>query len=82
MAAAPYGSASILPISWSYYLLNGARGLTQAMRIAIISANCIAKRLEGAYPVLCKEVDERVAHKCVIDADATAGGNHPLPLNQ
>jgi glycine cleavage system protein P-like pyridoxal-binding family len=52
------------------------------MRIAIINANDIAKRREGAYPVLYKEVDERGAHKCVIDADATAGGNHPLPLNQ
>jgi glycine dehydrogenase len=82
VAAAPYGSASILPISWSYHLLLGRRCLTQAMRIAIINVNYIAKRLEGAYPVLYKEVDERVAHKCVIDADATAGGNHPLPLNQ
>jgi glycine cleavage system protein P-like pyridoxal-binding family len=47
-----------------------------------LNANDIAKRREGAYPVLCKEVDERGAHKCVIDADATAGANHPLPLNQ
>ena len=67
VAAAPYGSASILPISWSYCLLMGGRGLTQATRIAILNANYIAKRLEGAYPVLYKGRNGRVAHECIID---------------
>ena len=67
VSAAPYGSASILPISWSYCLLMGGRGLTQATRIAILNANYIAKRLEGAYPVLYKGRTGRVAHECIID---------------
>ena len=67
VSAAPYGSASILPISWSYCLLMGGRGLTQATRIAILNANYIAKRLEGAYPILYKGRTGRVAHECIID---------------
>jgi glycine dehydrogenase len=67
VSAAPYGSASILPISWSYCLLMGGRGLTQATRVAILNANYIAKRLEGAYPVLYKGKNGRVAHECIID---------------
>ena len=67
VSAAPYGSASILPISWSYCLLMGGRGLTQATRVAILNANYIAKRLEGAYPVLYKGARGRVAHECIID---------------
>ncbi len=46
---APYGSPSILPISWAYCLMMGGEGLTQATRVAILNANYIAKRLEGAY---------------------------------
>ncbi|MFA5951591.1 MAG: aminomethyl-transferring glycine dehydrogenase [Hyphomicrobium sp.] len=67
VSAAPYGSPSILPISWSYCLLMGGRGLTQATRIAILNANYIATRLEGAYPVLYKGAKGRVAHECIID---------------
>jgi len=67
VSAAPYGSASILPISWSYCLLMGGRGLTQATRIAILNANYIAKRLERAYPVLYKGRNGYVAHECIID---------------
>ena len=67
VSAAPYGSASILPISWSYCLLMGGRGLTQATRIANLNANYIAKRLEGAYSVLYKGARGRVAHECIID---------------
>ncbi len=67
VSAAPYGSASILPISWSYILLMGGRGLTQATRIAILNANYIAKRLEGAYNVLYTGRNGRVAHECIID---------------
>ncbi len=67
VSAAPYGSASILPISWSYLLLMGGRGLTQATRVAILNANYIAKRLEGPYDVLYTGKNGRVAHECIID---------------
>ncbi|KAB1070370.1 aminomethyl-transferring glycine dehydrogenase [Methylobacterium planeticum] len=67
VSAAPFGSASILPISWSYCLLMGGRGLTQATRIAILNANYIAKRLEPAFPVLYAGKNGRVAHECIID---------------
>jgi glycine dehydrogenase len=67
VSAAPYGSASILPISWSYTLLMGGRGLTQATRIAILNANYIAKRLEKAYPILYRGRNGYVAHECIID---------------
>jgi glycine dehydrogenase len=67
VSAAPFGSPSILPISWSYILLMGGRGLTQATRVAILNANYIAKRLEAAFPVLYKGKNGRVAHECIID---------------
>ena len=67
VSAAPYGSASILPISWIYCLLMGGRGLTQATRIAILNANYIAKRLGHAYPVLYRGRNGYVAHECIID---------------
>ena len=67
VSAAPYGSASILPISWSYCLMMGGAGLTQATRVAILSANYIAKRLTGAYDVLYTGRHGRVAHECIID---------------
>jgi glycine dehydrogenase len=67
VSAAPYGSASILPISWSYCLMMGGTGLTQATRVAILSANYIAKRLEEAYPVLYSGKQRRVAHECILD---------------
>ncbi len=67
VSAAAYGSASILPISWSYILMMGGEGLTQATRVAILSANYIAKRLEAAYPVVYMGAKGRVAHECIID---------------
>jgi len=67
VSAAPYGSASILPISWSYCLMMGGAGLTQATRVAILSANYIAKRLGAAYDVLYTGKHGRVAHECIID---------------
>ncbi len=67
VSAAPYGSASILPISWAYILMMGGQGLTQATKIAILNANYIAKRLEGAYDVLFKGRNSRVAHECILD---------------
>ncbi|MCV2894483.1 aminomethyl-transferring glycine dehydrogenase [Lentibacter sp. XHP0401] len=67
VSAAPYGSPSILPISWAYVLMMGGEGLTQATRVAILNANYIAKRLEGAFDVLYKGRNGRVAHECIID---------------
>ncbi|MWB79240.1 aminomethyl-transferring glycine dehydrogenase [Pseudooceanicola sp. 216_PA32_1] len=67
VSAAPYGSPSILPISWAYCLMMGGAGLTQATRVAILNANYIVKRLEGAYDVLYKGPSGRVAHECIID---------------
>jgi glycine dehydrogenase len=67
VSAAPYGSASILAISWAYILLMGGEGLTQATEVAILNANYIAKRLEKHYPVLYKNEHGRVAHECILD---------------
>jgi glycine dehydrogenase len=67
VSAAPYGSPSILPISWSYCLMMGGEGLAQATRIAILNANYIARRLAGAYEVLYVGAKGRVAHECIID---------------
>ena len=67
VSAAPYGSASILPVSWAYILLMGGEGLTQASRVAILNANYIAARLQGAYEVLYRGKNGRVAHECIID---------------
>ncbi len=67
VSAAPYGSPMILPISWAYILMMGGEGLTQATRVAILNANYIAKRLEGAYDVLFKGRGNRVAHECILD---------------
>lgn len=67
VSAAPFGSASILPISWSYILMMGGEGLTQATKVAILNANYIAARLKGAYDVLYKSARGRVAHECIID---------------
>jgi len=67
VSAAPYGSASILPISWSYCLMMAGEGLTQATRIAILNANYIAARLKGHYDVLYKGPAGRVAHECIVD---------------
>ncbi|MBW3097314.1 aminomethyl-transferring glycine dehydrogenase [Pseudohoeflea coraliihabitans] len=67
VSAAPFGSASILPISWAYCLMMGGEGLTQATRIAILSANYIAARLSGAYDILYTSQQGRVAHECIVD---------------
>ena len=67
VSAAPYGSASILPISWSYCLMMGGEGLTQATKVAILNANYIAARLKGAYPMLYIAASGRVAHECIVD---------------
>lgn len=67
VSAAPFGSASILPISWSYCLMMGGRGLTQATRVAILNANYIAERLKGAYAIVYTGRNGRVAHECIVD---------------
>jgi glycine dehydrogenase len=67
VSATPYGSASILPISWAYILMMGGAGLTNATKVAILNANYIAKRLEGAYEVLFRGKNGRVAHECILD---------------
>ena len=67
VSAAPFGSASILLISWAYCLMMGGEGLTQATRVAILNANYIAARLAGDFPVLFKGKNGRVAHECILD---------------
>jgi glycine dehydrogenase len=67
VTAAPYGSASILPISWMYITLMGASGLRAATETAILSANYVAKRLAPHYPVLYSGPDGLVAHECILD---------------
>ncbi|MEM6564375.1 MAG: aminomethyl-transferring glycine dehydrogenase [Pseudomonadota bacterium] len=76
VSAAAFGSPSLLPISWAYCLMMSGDGLTQATRVAILNANYIARRLEGAFDVLYKGKTGRVAHECVIDVrpfEKTAG---------
>ncbi len=73
VSAAPYGSASVLLISWAYCLMMGGEGLTQATRVAILNANYIAARLKGAYPVLFMGKQGRVAHECILDTRPFAG---------
>jgi glycine dehydrogenase len=67
VSAAPYGSASILAISWAYLLLMGGEGLTLATETAILNANYIATRLDPHFPVLYKNEHGRVAHECILD---------------
>lgn len=67
ISAAPWGSASILPISWMYIAMMGKEGLTEASKIAILNANYIALRLQPHYPVLFKGSSGLVAHECIID---------------
>ena len=67
VSAAPWGSASILPISWVYVAAMGAAGLTKATKIAILNANYIAKRLDAYFPVLYKGQGGLVAHECILD---------------
>ncbi|MCK0169112.1 aminomethyl-transferring glycine dehydrogenase [Jannaschia sp. S6380] len=72
VSAAPYGSASILPISYAYVMMMGGAGLTQATKVAILSANYIASRLKGSYDVLYGGRRGRIAHECILDTRAFA----------
>jgi len=67
ISAAPWGSASILLISWVYISLMGGEGLTEATRLAILNANYMASRLDPHYPVLYRGTEGRVAHECIVD---------------
>jgi glycine dehydrogenase len=67
VSAAPFGSASILPIPFVYISLMGAQGLRRATEVAILSANYVARRLAGHYPVLYTGRNDRVAHECILD---------------
>jgi len=67
VASAPFGSASILPISWAYIAMMGREGLKRASEVAILNANYIAARLAPHYPILYKGKNGRVAHECIID---------------
>ncbi|WP_297368540.1 aminomethyl-transferring glycine dehydrogenase [Acidocella sp.] len=67
VAAAPFGSALILPIPYAYIRLMGPDGITEATKVAILNANYIAAKLEGAYPILYRGAEARVAHECIID---------------
>jgi len=73
VSAAPWGSASILPISWVYIHMMGGSGLTEATKVAILNANYIAHRLEEHFPVLYRGRHDRVAHECILDARAVKG---------
>ena len=67
VAAAPWGSAGILPISWAYIRLMGGDGLTRATQLAILNANYIAARLKGHYDILYTGRNDRIAHECIVD---------------
>ncbi|SDN65570.1 glycine dehydrogenase [Cryobacterium flavum] len=67
VSAAPYGSPSILPISWAYVRMMGIDGLKQATAAAVLAANYVAKRLENSYPLLYSGENGLVAHECILD---------------
>jgi glycine dehydrogenase len=67
ISAAPWGSASILPISWMYMAMMGGRGLTRATEVAILSANYVSRRLEADYPTFYRGTSGLVAHECILN---------------
>jgi glycine dehydrogenase len=75
VSAAPYGSASILPISYMYMLMMGGAGLKKTAEIAILNANYIAARLNEHFPVLYKNDKGRVAHECIVDPRGLKNGS-------
>jgi glycine dehydrogenase len=74
-SAAPYGSSSILPISWAYIKMMGSKGLKKATQTAILNANYMMKRLESAYNVNYTGEKNMVAHEFIINADFKATAN-------
>jgi len=75
ISSAPYGSASILPISWAYIALMGGNGLVEATKVAILNANYIANRLKGRYPILYTGTNGNVAHECIVDIRPIEGAS-------
>ena len=75
ISAAPWGSASILPISYVYIKLMGGEGLATATKVAILSANYVAKQLEAHYPVLYRGQNGLVAHECILDTRGVKGAS-------
>ncbi len=78
VSSAPFGSPSILPVSWAYCLLMGGSGLTQATKVAILNANYLATRLKKAYNILYTSDEGLVAHECIVDTrvlEETSGVN-------
>jgi len=67
VSSAPFGSASILPISWAYIRMMGGDGLTKATQVAILSANYLASKLDPHFPVLYRGANGYIAHECIID---------------
>jgi glycine dehydrogenase len=67
VSSAPFGSASILPISWMYIRMMGGSGLTKATEVAILSANYLAKKIDPLFPVLYRGQNGHIAHECIID---------------
>ena len=67
VSSAPFGSASILPISWAYIRMMGGDGLTKATQVAILSANYLAAKLDPHFPVLYRGANGYIAHECIID---------------
>jgi glycine dehydrogenase len=75
VSAAPWGSASILPISWVYVKLMGGEGLATATKVAILNANYVAHRLHDAFPVLYRGEGGHVAHECIVDTRVVKGAS-------
>jgi glycine dehydrogenase len=73
VSAAPWGSASILPISWVYIKLMGGEGLATATKVAMLNANYVAHRLRDAFPVLYRGANGLVAHECIVDTRIVKG---------
>jgi glycine dehydrogenase len=67
VSGAPFGSASILPISWMYIRMMGGLGLTKATEVAILSANYLAKKIDPLFPILYRGQNGHIAHECIID---------------
>ena len=76
VAAAPWGSAGILPISWAYIAMMGADGLRRATQVAILNANYVARRLAPHYPVLYTGRNDLVAHECIVDLRPITEATH------
>src|SRR3974390_3096435 len=74
VAAAPFGSAGILPISWAYIAMMGADGLRRATQVAVLSANYVARRLAPYFPVVYAGRNGLVAHECIVDLRRLPGG--------